>query len=66
MNEQEMLNGLKQITGIIVKCRNPALIAEDFDNARQIMQETAGRVQLSYKLEKEKQEAEKGREATEA
>jgi len=66
MNEQELINGLKQVDAVIAECINPPLKRADHDNARTILHTAIARVQLSYKLEKEKQEAEKGREATEA
>lgn len=59
MNEQELINGLKQIDAIVAECRNPALTREDHDNGRIIMQQVVTRIKLSYKLEAEKAEAQK-------
>lgn len=53
MNEQNLINGLKQIDLIVAACKDPALTREDHDNGRIIMQHTLTRIKLSYKLEAE-------------
>lgn len=58
MSEQELLENLAQLDGLLARCVNPALNRNEHDSIRQVMSGIVQRVKLSYKFETEKKAAE--------
>jgi len=59
MNEKDLINSLREVDVLLSRCVNPALTRSEHDAIRNVMQVGMARVQLSYKLEKEKKDTEK-------
>ena len=56
MNEKDLIDSLREVDAVLGECINPALKRSQHDAIRNVMQMGMARVQLSYKLEKEKKD----------